>query len=216
MIRQATFWQAKAGRASDLTTLFRQAKVICERHGAVVSAFVNYTGDHAVLRYSFLQDFPSFAQAGAMQVARTADPAWQAFWARATGGDAPANPAGNTLVVFLDPDNPPPPGQWDPLISTLRQFRVDPGRQEEALILLKEMRERSLAMGAGYIRIGRLGYGANTGGLTMAIEHADWTSWGATNDALGPEMREWMRTHLGPEAPAKMIDNTIRLKVPLT
>ena len=178
-------------------------------------SFTNLTGEHAFVRMAYLMDFASFSQAASTIAETNADPDWQALWARALGADAPGTPAGNTYVNFPDPDNPPPPGPWDPIISTLRQYRVERGRGDEAMALLKELRERTLANGAGYIRIGRLGYGPNAGGMTMAIEHESWEAWGKANDAAGPEMREWIRTHLGAGSPVRMLDNIVRVRIPL-
>lgn len=216
MIRHATMWNQKAGRSQDVLTIFQKARAIHERHGIRVSAFLNVTGDLAYLRTSYLMDFDSFSDQARGLMAMNQDPDWTALWARALGADAPVSPGGSTFVIFPDPDNPQPPGPWDPIISTLQQFRVEPGRGEEAMVLLKEIRERRLANGAGHIRIGRLGYGPNAGGMTMVIEHESWEAWGKANDAIGPEMREFMRKSFGPDAPARMIDNVVRWRMQLT
>ena len=216
MIRHATMWNQKSGRHQDLVNLFQKARTIHARHGIRVSAFMNFTGEFAHVRATYLMDFESFSDQARGLVATNADPDWTALWLRATGADAPSHPAGSTFVVFPDPDNPQPPGPWDPVISTVQQFRVEPGRGDEAMDLLKEIRERRLASGAGHIRIGRLGYGANAGGMAMVIEHESWETWGKANDAAGPEMREFMRKSFGPDAPARMIDNIIRTRMQLT
>jgi len=178
-------WKANPGKAVQLVQAFREAAVIHEKEGAVVSIEAMNVGD-TIGTYQYVMRWDNAVQWGISKDKINTSPEWAAFnrkYRAGTLGEMVSSLSGGNLDVTVKASD-----FSDPFVYSVQVWEATPGKVQD--LVSNFMTAKTIIESTGArVEIYSEGTGGN-GKFHYVLLYDNWTKMGASYAALGSSP-EW-------------------------